>query len=623
MRNILIFIVSVSLLLSGCSEKPERKAAKEVRKSADKARKVISDGRVAARRIMREDSLAAAANSDIEDIARKSQEEFSKAQKLIGESFETARIEIENSIRKNTRQAGLLVTPALVISGNNLFSQALFQQSSLAAFGTPIDSLINDISNKVLAIGDLATSAVLREKLIKANEKELNGLRAVLDQGTDSYPGLKKQLKTEQKKLVAIDRKLQGLEAAAKKAEAMANKIEKSAAKKLRAAEGLSGDEKLTLQNEAYDLRLSKQEYSMKLQSANDEIAVFESQVSIIAPMISKLVNDIKSVEKTINDTIHLNGNAKLLADIREIKSKSNEHATSIQQSLGGINSALMGYLASMDGVTALLDQAMEQYKSVKSNSGREMAKSRLAACLLWKASVYAESMRLQKNLTFRVKSVMATADSAMADKLGLVVEKVSTAADEYGAKSLENYDLAIAEYENVSGSGEFDCAVRKSQILALYGKIALAEFLGDTAMSDEEIDKAYAIADATAEKAEELIEKAKECDPLFAKSITVRLVGGEIDYTPKLRVDLAGYYEEIRKDFQSWNKLKGGDKETEVNRLLAVLQGMMPAEDMEAFEKVLGPELEQLKAAKKKGFDEDYDFGVDDFGSAGADPNY
>lgn len=621
MRNILIFIVSVSLLLSGCSEKPDREAAKEVRKSADKARKVISDGRVAARRIMRDNSLAAAASNDIEESVRKSQEEFRNAQKLIGESFENARIEIENSIRNN-RQAGPLATPALVISGNNLFSQALFQQSSLADFGTPIDSLIDDISNKVLAIGDLSTSAVLREKLIKANEKELNGLRDVLDQDTDSYPGLKKQLKIEEKKLAAIDRKLQGLEAAAKEAETMANKIEKSAVEKLRAAEGLSGDEKLALQNEAYDLRLSKQQYSMKLQSANDEIAIYESQVSIIAPMVSKLVNDIKSVEKTINDTIRLNGSAKLLADIREIKSKSDEHVKSIQQTLGGINSALMEYLASLDGVTALLDQAMEQYKGVKSNSGREMAKSRLAACLLWKAGVYAESMRLQKNLTFRVKSVMATADSAMADMLDLVVEKISKAADEYGVKSLENYDLAIAEYENVSGNGEFDCAVRKTQILALYGKIALAEYLGDTAMSDEESEKAYAIADDTVEKADELIEKAKECDPLFAKSITARLLDGEIDYTPKLRVDLASYYEEIRKDFQSWNKLKGSDKEAEVNRLLGVLQGMMPAEDMEAFEKVLGPELEQLKAAKKKGFSED-DFGVDDFGAAGTDPNY
>ena len=38
MRYILIVIMSVSILLTGCSEKPERQAAKDIRKSAEKAR---------------------------------------------------------------------------------------------------------------------------------------------------------------------------------------------------------------------------------------------------------------------------------------------------------------------------------------------------------------------------------------------------------------------------------------------------------------------------------------------------------------------------------------------------------------------------------------------------------
>lgn len=620
MRNILILTVSVSLLLCGCSEKPERKAAKEVRKSAANARKVISDSRTAAQRIMREgDPVNGTSSENIKNAAAKSQKNFNEAQKLIRESFERAQSEMEISLRKNSRQAGQFATPAIITSGNILFSQALHQQSRLASLATPIDSLIDDISKKVMAIGDFSTVKSLREKLIEANKKEIKQLGDVLGKGTDSYLGLKEQLSVEEKKLVAIDRKLQSLESVAKDSETAANKIEKSAASKLRAAEALAGDEKLALQNEAYDLQLSKQEFSMKLQTANDEIEILESQASIITPIANKLVKDINAIEKMIDDLGNAKGNDKLLEDIQLIENKSNEYAKSILQYIADIDQALMRYLSSVGAVTDLLDKAKEQYSNVKGSSGRDMAKSRLADCLLWKAGVYAESMRLQKNLAFRVKSVATAADSSISERLSSLNDKVLNAAGEYGTKALDCYDLAITEYENISGSGEFDCSIRKTIILALYGKMAFAEFLGDTALSDAESDKAYKIADAATEKAEKLIEETKACDPMFAMSITVRMIGGEIDYTPKLRVDLAGYYEDIRKDFQSWNKLKGVDKEAEVNRLLGVLQNMMPAEDPEAFNKVLGPEMEQLKAAKKKGFDED-DL---DFDSSGSDPNY
>ena len=614
--------MSVSILLSGCSEKPDRKAAKEVRKSANDARSAISRGRNDARRIIREGeraALEAIKKGDPDGAADISQKQFNKAQERISESFEQARAKIEQSLRKN-RNSGNAETPALITSGNILFSQALHLQSALAGASSPIDSFLDNISKRVLLMGDLATIKKQRETLITANEKEIRQFRDVLEKGTAAYPGLTAKLRAEEKKLVDIERQIKALEVEAKKARDTANSIEKSAVKKLRAADALSGDEKLALQNEAFDLRLSKKKYSMHLQSANDKIATLDTRAAIIAPTVTKIVSDISAIKDRIDSIIKAGGNDKLRGDIKAIEAAYNVHADSIKGNIDGVGAALKTYLAAFDEVTALLDQALGLYDKVKRGPSRQTAKNRKAACYLWKAGVYTECLRTQKNLISRIKSIIVASDEATADKLAAIVDASSTKVDDLANKAIENYDLAAKEYEGVPGNGEFACSVLKSRILALYGKMTLAEYLGDTAASKSDEDKFYAMSDDASENAEELAKLAKECDPLFANSVTRRMLDGEIDYTPKLRVDLAGHYEGIRKDFQSWNKLKGTDKEAEVNRLIVVLEEMKPAEDPEAFDRILEPELKLLKAAKKKGFDEDTSPGANSYG---ADPNY
>jgi hypothetical protein len=616
MRYTLIIAVSVSILLSGCSEKPERQAAREVKKSTDSARKTVSKGRNTARRNIRlSDKITSEAikkaleeGGSRDDVARAiatSQEEFNKAQKLISDSFEQARVEIENSLRKNPR-SGKTKTPALLTSGNILFSQALHLQSALPDSSSPIDFHIDDISNNALLMGDLLTIKAMREKLIAANDKEIQQFKDAINKGTDDYPGLKSKLRSEESKLNKIDSQMQTLEANAKKARDTANSIEKSALEKLRAAEALSGDEKLALQNEAFDLRLSKKEYSMNLQAASDEMALLKSRMAIIAPIVEKIIRDITSIEdkiKSINDT---RGNAKLLADIKAIDSKYDKHTESIRKNIRGITVALNKYLASVKEVSDLLDMALGQYEKVGRGIGIQTAKNRKATCYLWKAGLYAESMRTQKNLILRAKSITVSSDATIAALLDTIVTESSAKAADYANTALTIYDLAIAEYKDISGNNDFGCTARKSHILALYGKMALAEYMGNTAISEAVSDENYLVADDAATKAEELIEQIKDCDPKFGMSITARMLGGEIDYTPNLQIDQAAHYEDLRKGFQAWNTFKGVEKEDEVNRLILVLENMKPAEDPEAFDRILEPELAQLKAAKKKGFDED-----------------
>ncbi|MCF7956769.1 MAG: hypothetical protein K9M75_13280 [Phycisphaerae bacterium] len=623
MRYTLFIAVSVSILMSGCSEKPEREAAREVRKSSEQARSIISDSRKKARLIVHEGDRAASEavkNGNIDGAAAISQEQFDKAQKLISDSFEQARAEIENSLRKS-RIPGNTETPALITSGNILFGEALYLQSGLVGVSSPIDSFIDKISSSVLLMGDLATSKAQRQEMIDANEKEMQQLTDVLDGGSDDYPGLKAKLNAEENKLAEIERKIKELKSEANTAAEMANLIEKSAMEKLRAADALSGDEKLALQNEAFDLRLSKKKYSMDLQAAKDKITILDSRAAITAPVVEKIIADISAVKDKIEAITSAGGNAKLTADLTEIESKYNAHAESVSNYIKGTSAALKDYLTEFDKVTALLDQALGQYEKVKRGASTLTAKNRKAACYLWKAGVYAEGVRTQKNLISRIKSIIAAADAATAGNLEKIVSAASTTADEHANAALKNYDLAAKEYEGISASGNFDCTVCKSHILALFGKMTLAEYLGSTTPDKAQQTRFFDISDNASADAEKLVKKAKECDPMFSSSITGKMWGGEIDWIPELRVDLAGYYEEVRKKFQGWNKLKGADqKEAAVKKFILELETMAPGKDPEAFDRILMPELIQLKAALKKGFDET---ALINTNSAGGDPNY
>jgi len=72
--------------------------------------------------------------------------------------------------------------------------------------------------------------------------------------------------------------------------------------------------------------------------------------------------------------------------------------------------------------------------------------------------------------------------------------------------RAFENYDLASEKYGQVNASSEHACYIIKQQILTLYGKIEVAEAIGE-----------FDISTKAADLRNELLEKAQECDPDFS----------------------------------------------------------------------------------------------------------
>jgi hypothetical protein len=179
---------------------------------------------------------------------------------------------------------------------------------------------------------------------------------------------------------------------------------------------------------------------------------------------------------------------------------------------------------------------------------------------------------------------------------------------------AMASFDKSIEGYGNTQSSDkDFASSVTKSHLLAVYGKIELAEQIG----MEDGIEDLYGIA-------EKLVGKAQEQDPLFAKSAIARIVSRDENYIPRMTVDEAEYWEGVKQEFSSWKKLRGEDKEAEVNRLLRVASEFEAPDDLEAFNRIMVPEIKLLRQALKKGFDDDEDELGDDegWGDSSDDPN-
>jgi hypothetical protein len=92
------------------------------------------------------------------------------------------------------------------------------------------------------------------------------------------------------------------------------------------------------------------------------------------------------------------------------------------------------------------------------------------------------------------------------------------------------------------------------------------------------------------------------------------------------MAVDSTVYYNELKNEFKAWKTMRGDEKEAEVNRLLAMLDSMGQPQDQEVFDRMIGPERQQLEAALARGFKEESGVaaveGGEDYSDYG-DPNY
>jgi len=241
--------------------------------------------------------------------------------------------------------------------------------------------------------------------------------------------------------------------------------------------------------------------------------------------------------------------------------------------------------------MTGLLDKAVADFRRVRSRQLAQAARTRQADCHFCKASIAAEQVAFNRHIAGRLEAIARAELGTVSTVLTEVARKYATVDEQTSTAIMDAFDQAIAGYTGAAGPKR---EVMSSRALALYAKMDFAEQLGD-----------YDKAEAALAEARNLLAEIAKSDPLFFKSVTARLVGESTDYIPPMPVDYAAQYEELKKQFQGWKRLRGEEKKAEVERLLAMLDNMPPPLDPDAFKRIIGPERDALQAQMAKGFDE------------------
>jgi len=565
-------------VIVGCSDNPQDKAAKQLRQNAEKA-------------------LEMAAKGDIDKAAQN----------------------VQAALRDAAR-AGSAAEPVLLAGANLTFEQAQRQQSALAVVGELANAALDEISLQVRRISRLQVQKDRLSYLLAATDREIEELSQCINGGSKG-PGIREKLAAENKKLSQLEELKADFEQQRQRAQDSVDAIGQQADRKLRQAEAAYGDEKLELAHAGYDLLLTRKSRFLDAQAAGDQIRSIESQIAIVQPLMQKLQSDLASVQQQVNDIRSSPARSDLSAQLTEADRQIDEHSSRIAWLVTDLKKLQATYSKAVDETTSLFQKAADKYKKVRSQSARKAAAVGLANCYGRIAMAALDSMRFQQYFSARLQSIASVLESRTANTLNEVASQYAGASSDYARNAKDSFNRATDEYSKLqkrfaAGRDEFACDVLKNYILALYGKMVVSEYLAEQDVVDEVLAQA-----------DELMEKAQNCDPGFSRSITARLLTGSTDFVPSMAVDSTIYYTELKKEFQAWKALRGEDKEAEVNRLLAMLDGMGRPEDLDVFNRIIGPERQQLEAALARGFkaaefeeDAEEDYGdYDDYG----DPNY
>jgi len=558
-KSVLYAVVSISLLV-GCSDNPQNKAARELRRVTDKALALADKG---------PGIDAAAGPVDAGAVYAKARQELAQA-------------------LANAAVAGEAADSAYLAGGNLCFAQVRHIRNQLAQQNLPIAAAVDDLSVLAGKIVRLQIQQERLEQLDKLMGAELAQLAGLLE-GTVANKGFKAQLADVQDQLNGLDRQRAQWETAKQQAQDEAGRIQAQGDAKLQQAQLAPDPEKSALEKEGFDLLLAKKEPLVQAQEAADRIKILDGEIALVKPKVEKLLNDVDKTARRIDEIQNSPEKDELQKQITKIKGQLDEYDADAGSLAANLTKGLEAYTATTAEMTDLLDKAIADYRKIRSRSLAQTGKSRLADCHFYKASVAAERIAFNRHIAARLDAIAEADLGTVSTTLANIAKQYSQVNEQASTAVMDSYDQAVTGYTAAGGK-----EVMSSHALALYGKMTFAEQLGD-----------YDKADAAMDAARNLLGEIAKSDPVFFKSITARLVTESTDYIPPMPVNYAAQYEEFKKQFQGWKRLRGDEMKVEVERLLAMLDNTPQPLDPDAFKRIIEPERQALQAQMAKGFDE------------------
>ncbi|MCK4959152.1 MAG: hypothetical protein KAT00_07120 [Planctomycetes bacterium] len=515
-----------------------------------------------------------------------------------GQDVDEARANLKSAIAKAGRSAGG-IDGANMATGHLAIIQAQQTQRQQAAKVAQTGSVLNEIHLLIGKSGLLQTQRVEFESLLSATVTEVAELEKLIS-GNGDNPGLGHELEATNIQLQQLRGKRDRSTKEALRAQNSADELQRQADEFMRQSEFAADQEAQSLQRQGFELMQAKKKFFMQAQEAMDQAELLDSRIAIVEPLVGKLQADVQEVREQIKAIEQSPRSTELRTQIGQIDEQIKKCDSRIAWLTGDLNRIQGDYDKAVDAITQLMAEAADTYDKVRSRSLRTAARMRMADCYWQTATVFSSAVNSSGHAGLRLDSMAQASEDQTKQSLSKIAEAFHAKAADYGKKAMEQFNLAIDTYEQIDGrsglKSESDKDLAKNHILALIGKMTLAEQIGQ-----------HDAADEARKKAEQLIEKAAEGDEAFLQTATARLFAGDTQYVPLMAVDNAIFFESIKAELEGWKRLPREEREAAVNILLekvAELQAS-PSND-DDFNRMIQSQRQNMEDALAKGFEEE-----------------
>jgi hypothetical protein len=539
----LIYLFGLALvfaLLAGCSETPEKKAAREAREQAQKATAVVEDYKLES-----------------------------------GYDYESAKKEVDKAVSLAAK-AGGDADSVYFASGELTTAYASKQQNQISKDQEILAEKMQQCVQLARQLSNYQAQIDTVKMLMGSGEQEAGSLKELLNSEKD---GIEAKLKEAEDKLASLNTKLKSYEQAAQEAKQAADDIRAKADKMLREAELLSGEARIATERKAYELLEGKGDgaesvfhYQQVYQNNLDAAQAAEVVINTVKPLIPKLQDDIAYVGQRISELENQDASLDFSGQLALLKDEYEKFEQRLGSKLEEFNNAFETFKNDVAAQTELYEQALSSYAKVKSEGLRENAQLKIAESKKAIATLNARSYDFVERIAANASAAASIKVNDALKEMNDLSSSLSQSAADYAQKAKDMFSEAFEQYQEVIDrySGDFADVAARSYMAAIYQRMNFEGLSDDLdALKDELIAKVEQIKDISI-----------QADPKFANSKVASLFGEYGIEFKTAEQKLQEKYLELKVAFSGLGTLSGDQKQQRMLSLLDDLKALDKPQD-------------------------------------------
>ena len=510
--------------------------------------------------------------------------------------YDAAQRKVMASLEDN-RPQGLTKDAALLASGNLALVKGQQMQADLGPKTLQLRTSTNKLEEILRSSEKLLIEKERIEMLLAAEDQEIVELRKLLsgDEQTEGLNERIEQIGTQRQQLLSQKASMQ---ADREKVQAILDEYQGNADVLMRRAELAKGDARLDLEKQAFTVLRQRKDHYIKAQSLENEITLLDDDIASVQVHFDGLTQNIQEIQQRIETIDTSPTRVALKQQMREIE----DVVSNNQQRLAGASSEIATvfseYRKMSEDVCAVYEEAIGEFKKIRSRDAEFAATIRLADGTHHTALVCSMSIKVHRDLLERLQGLLDTADLEFVPAMQSKLPLHRTATDD-AKKAFSYFDQSIETYENcISRVGRMGsdakCSLLKSELLALHGKMQLAVLI-------EEFD----LADSAETVMDDLIQRGNELGVCFTQSEIMRVITNEgLNYLPSLPLNMEVFVEGKKQELSAWRRLPISEQEPVVESNIQQIDELI-AQYGQDIAGQLEPLKQEMLAAIERGFEE------------------